>query len=230
MANNEKLDFSTVLATAVHDMKNSLSMLTQTTESLARESSALGLSNSDQLSRLHYEVNRVNGSLMQLLALYRYDKQQMTLSIEEVLLDDLLVDLASNHQGLVGSLGKTLEIDVDPDLTWYCDPILLEYLLNDIVANGLRYCRNQIKLSAQIVDNKLSISVSDDGDGYPDSIIELANSEDAVTAQFLQNRSGLGLYFAKIIALAHTNNGEQGKVSLANGGELGGSVFSLCLP
>ena len=43
-------------------------------------------------------------------------------------------------------------------------------------------------------------------------------------------RTGLGLFFARIIAEAHTNDDKKGSIHLANGGVLGGSVFTLKLP
>ena len=45
-----------------------------------------------------------------------------------------------------------------------------------------------------------------------------------------KGRTGLGLFFARLIANAHTKHNVTGKISLENGGKLGGSVFTLILP
>ncbi|WP_220718035.1 sensor histidine kinase [Agarivorans litoreus] len=227
---NDKLDFSSVLATAVHDMKNSLCMLTQSTESIALRSKQLGREDSEELSRLHYEVSRLNGSLMQLLALYRFEKEQMPMTIEEQYLEDLLNDIYYKNQTFIEQAEMNIEIDVEPSLSWYFDGVLVDYLLNDIVVNALRYSKKQIKISAKHADNYLCIQIDDDGEGFPQDIIDLANIEVASQINFVKNRSGLGLFFAKLIAKAHINSGKEGKIKLENGSSLGGSRFSLYLP
>ena len=66
MDNQEKLDFSTILATSAHDMKNSLFMLLQSIENL---DSANNLTEQQHkgFADLHFQTSRINGTLMQLL-------------------------------------------------------------------------------------------------------------------------------------------------------------------
>ena len=45
-----------------------------------------------------------------------------------------------------------------------------------------------------------------------------------------QGRTGLGLYFAHLIARAHTKGEKQGFITLSNGGILGGGVFEVKIP
>ena len=186
---NDKLDFSSVLATAVHDMKNSLCMLTQSTESIAIRSKQLGREDSEELSRLHYEVSRLNGSLMQLLALYRFEKEQMPMTIEEQYLEDLLNDIYFKNQTFIEQAEMNVEIDVESSLSWYFDGVLVDYLLNDIVVNALRYSKKQIKISAKQADNYLCIQIEDDGEGFPQDIIDLANIEVASQINFVKNQN-----------------------------------------
>ncbi|GDY27375.1 MULTISPECIES: sensor histidine kinase [unclassified Agarivorans] len=227
---NDKLDFSSVLATAVHDMKNSLGMLTQSTEAIALRSKQNGREDSEELSRLHYEVSRLNGSLMQLLALYRFEKKQLPMTIEENYLEDLLNDVYYKNKSFIEQTQMKIDIEVDESLSWYFDVTLIEYLLSDVVINALRYSKKQIKISAKQADNYLCIQVDDDGDGFPQSIIDLANAKVASQLDFVNNRSGLGLFFAKLIAKAHINSGKEGRIHIENGSFLGGSRFSLYLP
>ncbi|MDF2642359.1 MAG: histidine kinase, partial [Pseudomonas sp.] len=42
--------------------------------------------------------------------------------------------------------------------------------------------------------------------------------------------TGLGLYFASHIARLHARNGVHGRIEIANGGALGGGLFSIYLP
>ncbi|WP_413693290.1 hypothetical protein [Psychromonas sp. KJ10-2] len=73
MKNNEQLDFSTMLATSIHDMKNSLAMVLQSIEDLDLADN-LTTTQHKSVSNLHYQTSRINSTLMQLLALYREEK------------------------------------------------------------------------------------------------------------------------------------------------------------
>lgn len=54
--------------------------------------------------------------------------------------------------------------------------------------------------------------------------------EDLADFQLSQGRTGLGLFFARLIASAHSQGKQQGEISLSNGGSLGGSVFRVKIP
>jgi hypothetical protein len=47
---------------------------------------------------------------------------------------------------------------------------------------------------------------------------------------FLTGNTGLGLYFSKLAARSHERNNRRGYIKVANGGSIGGGIFSLCLP
>ena len=63
---NNTVDYSAVLASAVHDMKNSLLLLMQSIEELLFFSS--GTKEADQINAIH-ETTRLNTGLMQLFSL-----------------------------------------------------------------------------------------------------------------------------------------------------------------
>ena len=71
MQESEKVDFSSVMAVAIHDMKNSLSLLMQSIEQLADNLPAEFEFARDKLNSVHYESNRMNTTLVQVLSLYR---------------------------------------------------------------------------------------------------------------------------------------------------------------
>jgi signal transduction histidine kinase len=79
---NLTIDFASVMAVAAHDMKNSLSLLLQTIEDLSKS-----LPPSENISRqyivdLHYEANRMNTTLVQILSLYRVELDALSLNID----------------------------------------------------------------------------------------------------------------------------------------------------
>ncbi len=228
MNNQEKLDFSTILATSAHDMKNSLFMLLQSIEHL---DSATNLTTQQHkgFADLHYQTSRVNGTLMQLLALYRDEQNELPIHIDENSVTELLNEVIDKNQLYLNCHDVKITIEVDEDLIGYFDADLISYLIGDIFVNALRHTKTEITLRAFQSEQYLNIQVEDDGQGYPQHM--LAVSEKA-QSEFNANkgRSGLGLLFAKKIAAEHKAKQLQGHILLENKDNCGGSIFTLRLP
>jgi len=223
------IDFASVLASTVHDMKNSLCMLIQSTELIQRESQKLSDGARDELARLNYEANRLNSNLLQLLSLYRLERNQLPVQIDEYYLSDIIEEVLLKNQFFSEQRKLSIELRQPEGLCWFFDYDLIVNLLNDAVANALRYCQSRILLLLSVQDNMLNIEVHDDGPGFPGFMLDSDNL-DMTTPDLANNHTGLGIFFAKLIAGAHLNKGERGTVKLSNGGELGGGVFRLTLP
>jgi K+-sensing histidine kinase KdpD len=228
-----EIDFSAVLAAAVHDMKNSLSLLIQSVETLGKHVPESLSEAHEDISRTHYEASRLNTNLVQLLSLYRADIEQLPTTIDEYSVEDLLADIASSNRYYCQQQKIELEIHVEDDIFWFLDSELVYLLLNDALVNALRYGKQRVIVSAdcQEIDGHefLHITIEDDGMGYPEAMLKDSVSE-LSPANVKNGRTGLGLFFARLIAHAHENQGNRGEISLSNGGRLGGSVFSVNLP
>ncbi|MCM2679774.1 sensor histidine kinase [Echinimonas agarilytica] len=224
------IEFSSVLAACVHDMKNSLFMLLQSIEQLAA-SENMADEKKQELAKLHYEAYRVNTNLMQLLGLYRLEKKSLPLNVEENFIADILDEMVAKNSLYLDNRGIEVTCEVDSDLVWYLDNDLISNLLSDIVNNALRYCDRQIALSAYISpQNELVVQIEDDGDGYPEQMLNFSLHGDMAEFEASSGRTGLGLYFAGLIAESHKNESKRGYIQLRNGGRFGGSVFTLTLP
>jgi K+-sensing histidine kinase KdpD len=164
-----------------------------------------------------------------MLSLYRAEKDQLPLMIEEHYVQDLVEELIEKNTFYSNNRNITIEIDIDSDLMWYLDDNLIGNLLNDIFVNALRYTKDKIRIVGSIVDEQLEIRIEDNGRGYPEHM--LTSGETAMAELDLDaSRTGLGLFFAKLIAGAHSNKNRAGYIKLSNDCEIGGSVFTLVLP
>ena len=227
----DTVDYALILTSAVHDMKNSLCLLLQSIESMSAD---INPSQDDRkhgakLADLHYEVLRLNSGLIQVLSLYRNDKDQLPLNIAECFIADYFTEFCIINQLYSDSNNIAININIDTDLAWYCDHNLISYLLSDVFINALRYSKGKILVTANIVNKQLVIEIADNGAGYPDSMLQ-AQHDSMAELSSKQGRTGLGLYFARLIANAHIIKGKTGHISLSNGGELGGGIFTLILP
>lgn len=223
------IDFATVLASSAHDMKNSLCLLIQLIEQLDAKMRLNDLNEAEELAQIHYEASRLNTNLLQMLAMYRAEKDVLPLNIDDYYLDETLEDLIIQNTLYLDKKHHAITLDVETELSWFFDKDLVTNLLNDIFVNAIRYCNHSIIISAKKVGEQLHICIIDDGDGYPKHMLESSISAPQ-DIELNISRTGLGLYFAQLIASTHKRNGVAGYIKLENGGVLNGSVFTLVLP
>lgn len=224
----DKIDFSSVLAAAVHDMKNSLSLLIQSIEELEStlKENDIGI---DKAASIHYQAARLNTGLIQLLSLYRAQINDLPLDIDEHYMDDVIDDIVAANQNHISTRTFDIQIKQEDDLYWYFDLDLVNVLINDMLVNAMRYGNNKLLINVFEEDNFLHFRIEDDGPGFPETMLNVAESK-LSTLDISAGRTGLGLFFARLIAEAHKSDDRVGSIELENGGTLGGGVFTLKLP
>lgn len=226
---NQEINFSFVLASSVHDMKNSVGMLLNTLADVMVQYPPQNANHAKSYTVLEYEASRINSELIQLLSLYRLDHDQIRVHIEEHFVIDLLNEqLARNHE-LLQMKKINLMVDCDESLIGYFDSDLVGGVINNILVNCARYCREKLKITAHQTSQGLCFSIEDDGPGYPEDMLNASTFAESRTS-FANGRPHLGLIFANKVALMHTNKSRQGSINLSNNSSLGGGCFKLFLP
>ncbi|MFN2362201.1 MAG: sensor histidine kinase [Marinobacter sp.] len=224
---SQSIDFSMVLASAVHDMKNSLGMLLNSLDEL-RQEQANSMEESSRFNTVQYEAERMHNDLVQLLGIYRLGENNLSAHIEEHFVPDFLSEHMARHTPLLDGLGIELTIEAD-DINGFFDDDLLTGVLNNTINNAIRYTRSRIKLTASEREGFLVIGVEDDGDGYPESM-QHSGTPGFKSLDFKSGSTSLGLFFASSVAQLHSEGDRTGSIRLHNGGSLGGGVFEIWLP
>ncbi|MEO5343344.1 MAG: HAMP domain-containing histidine kinase [Gammaproteobacteria bacterium SHHR-1] len=222
------MNFSDILASSIHDIKNSLGIISNNLDELL-DNPDNKIQDKDKGCMLKNEVQRANNNMIQLLTLYKMGVNQIMLSIQEINVDDLLSELIAENQSTADSLGLTMEYDCDPYLCGFFDEDMVRGVLNSTIGNAQRYAKGKIRLSASQEDDYLVIRIEDDGNGYPQSMLD-ALEQDSHEESFSNGRTQLGLYFADQVARLHSAHGRQGSIKLYNNRQLPGSCFELRLP
>ncbi|MBL4584663.1 MAG: HAMP domain-containing histidine kinase [Pseudomonadales bacterium] len=221
------LDFSLLLASAVHDMKNSVGMLLSTVEQLDQSELAKDSESKSQLALLHAEAARINNDLVHLLGIYRIDQDQLVLNYQECYVFDLLQDQIINNDILFTASGIDVSIECDESLSWIFDEQLISDVICNVLINAVKYANNKVILRAGAVGDELVVSVLDDGLGYPQKM--LSNLESLKEGfNFSAGSTQLGLFFASRIAAEHAKGEARGSMRLEN--YEGGGMFSILLP
>ncbi|WP_045859339.1 sensor histidine kinase [Teredinibacter purpureus] len=228
--NNNTIDFAMVLASSVHDMKNSVGMLLASLESVIEEAPPTNDTQARRFSTLHYEASRINSELIQLLTIYRMQNDVLPVHIDEHYIVDVLEDQIARNHMLMETKGLGVTLECDSELHWYFDNDLIGSVIHNVVVNCARYTSSALLIQATIEDDMLCVLVADDGPGYPPSMLRRPAGIVTEDVEVSKGGTQLGLYFAEKIASFHTQNNRNGYIELDNKGPLGGGVFKLFLP
>ncbi|HET8752492.1 MAG TPA: GAF domain-containing protein [Gaiellaceae bacterium] len=175
-------------ATAVYGVLKTLSERgRELTDELREELLRVGVEQGERLRRL----------LEELLDLSRLDARAIVVEPRPVVLKAVLADVVR------GALPDTdaVELDIPDDLAAVVDPLVVERVVSNLVANASRYGEPPIRIEAQQRDRHLRVSVEDSGPGIPKEL------EGRIFDRFARGGGetghGLGLAIARAYAQAH---------------------------
>ena len=222
------------LASTAHDMKNSVSVLSGTLETLLGAASPQTEAAYPQMAHMLYQTRRLNDNLIQLLALYKQvGRPEYPFDIQPLAMTDLLAQVAGGARILLQARAITLVAEVDPELIWHLDEDLIAGVLGHAINHAAHYTHDTIRIAIATVDDCLEIRVEDNGSGYLQAMLDAGVSAmqgDSTGVNFLTNSTGLGLYFSSEVAKMHKHRQRTGSLRLENGGAYGGGCFVLRLP
>jgi K+-sensing histidine kinase KdpD len=227
-----KMNFSDILASTLHDTKNSLGILFNNLEEIITRCQDKNCKEHIEFYRLQYEIKRLNHSLIRLLSLYKAEKSQLAINIDFHSIRDVLEDVVVQHEILLKSRGIKLTTQCDPDLFWAFDRNLIMGVLDNVINNSFRYAKENVEMSAFNEDGYLILRIEDDGTGYPSSMLFNEDKNPAFKREidFDTGSTGLGLYFSVMVASMHKKKERSGFVSIVNNEKSGGGVFSIYIP
>ena len=157
------------------------------TDELRDELLLVGVEQGERLRRL----------LEELLDLSRLDARAISVEPRPVVLKSVLTDVVD------GALPSTdvVELDIPDDLAAVVDPLVLDRVISNLLANAARYGAPPIRIEAQQRDRHLRVAVEDAGPGIPEEL------EGRIFDRFARGRGetghGLGLAIARAYAQAH---------------------------
>lgn len=166
------------------------------------------------LIKLMEENNRTTKSseiLMQLEEIDRYVEQALFYARSEDVDKDYLVKeislqscinsvITRNKQGFILN---NIEIDIDNiDKTVYCDSKWLEFILNQIIVNAIKYRsinNSKVKIYTTNIKNGIKLIIEDNGIGIPSDDLERVFEKGFTgnTGRINNKSTGIGLYLCK---------------------------------
>ncbi|WP_057830342.1 ATP-binding protein [Colwellia sp. TT2012] len=194
------------------------------------------------MSRLRFSVAMLDNAKPEQIAGISNDLQEMETLVDEMLNYSRIETLEQAHsktvvnisellvnqvEKLTRSTNKTLTLVLQDDISCLCNGHLIERASQNLITNAIRYADNLVEIKASIQNDRLIISVSDDGCGIDDkdqeSIFQAFTRLDK-SRNKEQGGFGLGLAIVKRIMIWHQGNCTIEKSTL------GGAKFSLIMP
>jgi K+-sensing histidine kinase KdpD len=224
------MELASAFAMVSHDIKNSLGVLLRSIGMITSECEASGCAMRDQCADMEYEVRRINNNLVKMLTLFKVEQGNYMLNVDAHSVFDFLDEAMLEHSVIMREKGVRYEIDCSQELFWFFDRNLMTGVMSNAISNAIRYTKDRVRLSAQTSDEGLQLVVEDNGQGFTESILAQQQASMQTESGFINNNTGLGIYFTKVVLDMHQHDGMLGKVVLQNGGDLGGGQFLMSLP
>lgn len=216
-----KVDISVILASSIHESKNAVGNLMYQLQTLKAEFEGPA-EQVEKINHIEEGLKQLNDEWVEYLYLFKlasdgYDLQTETWQVNEFLDDQVFVlSQSATAKHLI------LDYQCDESLLANFDERLLTSVISTAVYNALRFANSKILLRAEIKNDYLVFYIEDDGPGFCDDQDE--------EVDFLNNNTGLGLYFTELSAKAHSNKGKQGYIEKSTSSTLKGACLQIYIP
>lgn len=226
----KQIDFSTLMASSVHDMKNAIAAIGQAYESLLAQMPP-ELHHSAEVRLIERESLRLDAMLIQLLGMYKHEHGQLRLNCDYHRLDDFFEDLQQRHANLLEYHGLEMRVELEnPDLEGFFDQSLLATLFDNALGNSIRHASAVLCLQAREEEGRVVLRLCDDGPGFPANMLGHIRQREASGIDRDSGSTGLGLHFAASIVAMHDQPDLPATFELRNGGCMPGACVEVGLP
>ncbi len=176
------------------------------------------------LCSIQQDIQEIDQLVITLLDYARLDHPDMKLNVQSVPIQDWLEAIIKKFSEPSIKIQLHIKNSVH---TVHLDPYLMEIIINNLMANAIRYAKQSIHLYFEQTTENNRLSLEDDGPGIPEdqrehifkAFTRLDDSRHRDTGGY-----GLGLAIVSRIALLHT-----GHVT-ANKSRLGGTAITIIWP
>jgi two-component system, OmpR family, sensor histidine kinase KdpD len=217
---------NSLLAALSHDLRTPLTVLVGLAESLTLTKPPLSAAQFESAEAIQDEARRMSTLVSNLLDMARIESGEVKLNLQWQPLEEVVGAALNATQGMLKQ--HLVEVHLPRELPLVrIDALLIERVLVNLLENASKYTPpgSKIMLTAEVIADQLSVSVSDNGPGLP------AGREEAVFQKFTRGDResatpgvGLGLAICRAIVESH-----QGKIVAAHRPG-GGARFTFTLP
>lgn len=226
-ANRRKTEF---LATLAHELRNPLAPM-RTALDLMRIAGADHLAHGKLLEMMDRQMHQMVHLIDDLMDVSRIDSGKIVLKMERIDLKRAIDHAVESAMPAIESAGHHLDINLPPDAVCInADSTRLAQIFGNLLTNAKKYTPRggNISVTCSIIDQSVTISVSDTGIGIPEEeqhgVFELF-SQTASNTTHAQGGLGIGLSLVRSLVTMH-----RGAISVSSAGRGTGTTFTLVFP
>jgi two-component system sensor histidine kinase KdpD len=217
---------NSLLAALSHDLRTPLTVLVGLAESLALTKPPLSLPQLETAEAIQTEARRMSTLVSNLLDMARIESGEVKLNLQWQPLEEVVGSALNAARAMLKQHRVDVQIPRNLPLVRF-DALLIERVLVNLLENASKYTPpgSTVTLAAEVIGDRLSVSVMDDGPGLP------VGQQEAVFQKFTRGEResatpgvGLGLAICRAIVESH-----QGKIVAADRPG-GGARFTFTLP
>jgi two-component system sensor histidine kinase KdpD len=217
---------NSLLAALSHDLRTPLTVLVGLAESLAMTKPPLSGAQSETAEAIQDEARRMSTLVSNLLDMARIESGEVTLDLQWQPLEEVVGAALEATRNMLKQHRLEVRLPRELPLVRF-DALLIERVLVNLLENASKYtpAGSQVILSAEVVADKLKVSVSDNGPGLP------TGREEALFQKFARGdresaTPGVGLGLAICRAIVESHHGTIVGINQPGGGV----TFSFMLP
>jgi signal transduction histidine kinase len=201
------------VALAVHELRTPLTVLRGYIEVFEDELGAqLTPELRDFMHKMSASAQTLTAFVSNILNVARVDENQLTLSLHEANWNELLPEIVRGIELRAKVRGKTLELDIQPNLPSVAvDKVSIYEVVSNLLDNAIKYSGESTKIiihASSSKDGAIETVIQDFGVGIPASSVKelFTRFYRGHRSKAMISGSGLGLYLVKAIVTAHGGN------------------------
>ncbi|MGA9033213.1 MAG: two-component system sensor histidine kinase KdpD [Sulfuricaulis sp.] len=214
------------LLTAIsHDLRTPLTALVGLASTLEADAN-LPEHSRELAEAMHEQAVRMSNLVNNLLDMARLQSGEVQLNRQWHVLEEIVGSALRSLRHAIANHDIKVSLETSLPLI-YVDSVLIERVLCNLIENATKYTPpgSQIRIGAETLDRELRVTVTDNGPGLPQDMIETVFEKfTRVQKESATPGVGLGLAICKAIVQAH-----RGRIWAENTDE-GGARFTFTLP
>lgn len=183
-------------AAFAHNLRNPITVLKGSVKLLRKDTTDM-----QALDRMESYTLRIEQYVEAMSSIQRME--QMPVQSSEVTLSTLRVELEETARLLAPALNITFSV---PDMeTLRIDHGIFLTVAENLIGNAARIAQTKLELVLTLKENVLSLSVTDDGPGFPAELLKSGPKPFGKVEESAEH-FGMGLYSCKLLCLKHGGN------------------------
>ncbi|MEY8198378.1 MAG: ATP-binding protein, partial [Colwellia sp.] len=196
-----------LLGDVSHELRSPLTRL-QLAVALAEKNMGNNVEQQKHLNRCETEVERLDEMIADVLTLSRLEHNQNIFSADDIDLSILVAQVVNDCQYFATSKSVTIDLKAQANCVLLADSKLLASAISNVLNNAVKYSPNNQVVTVELKqqDNQIKLSISDQGSGVPNEMLEKLFTPFFRVADGRERSSGgtgLGLAIAKQAIIFH---------------------------